>query len=136
MFFLFNSTSKGKIFHKTFELLTLYVCCCLQVSSRLGEDNLNKLPVGSHVGLSVNSKRDLLLYVNGQLKGTIATAVPDTVYFAVQLCYNEVNLVLTFRLTQYCPLGVDVAPAMTTHEWAFTTCITILSSWSLMLLLF
>jgi hypothetical protein len=51
------------------------------------------MPVGSRVGLSVNNNRDLVLYRDGQLQGTMTTAVPHPVFPLFQLkgYYSQVS---------------------------------------------
>ena len=39
------------------------------------------LPVGSHLGLGLDSDRGLHLYLNGNDQGVIGTDVPDPCYF-------------------------------------------------------
>ena len=47
---------------------------------------LRDLPVGSHVGLALNSNRGLHLYVDGSDQGVIGTDVPDPCCFMFDLC--------------------------------------------------
>ena len=46
---------------------------------------LRELPVGSHLGLGLDSDRGLHLYHNGSDQGIIGTDVPDPCYFMFEL---------------------------------------------------
>ena len=46
---------------------------------------LCNLPVGSHVGLALDSNRRLHLYIDGTDQGVIGTDVPDPCYFMFDL---------------------------------------------------
>ena len=46
---------------------------------------LRDQPVGSHVGLALDSDRGLHLYVDGTDQGVIGTDVPDPCYFMLDL---------------------------------------------------
>ena len=47
---------------------------------------LRNRPVGSHLGLALDSDRGLHLYVDGTGQGVIGTDVPDSCYFVFDLC--------------------------------------------------
>ena len=46
---------------------------------------LDDLPVGCHVGLALDSDRDVHLYLDGTDQGVIGTDVPDPCYFMFDL---------------------------------------------------
>ena len=56
-------------------------------------------PVGSHVGLSVDAKRSLHIYIDGRNEGVVAADIPDPSYFMFDLFSRctQVGLLCRFR---------------------------------------
>lgn len=88
-------------------LHTLHSLC--QVQTNYGPD-LNSLPLGTKVGVSVDSSNCLHLHINGVDQGVAAQGIPSTCHAVVDLygqCYQVSEDVMSSRRTVFYLIFVE-----------------------------